>query len=160
MWTSFVSDLLVAVFASLLTVAVAYGTYVLKVRHDETLALQSLIDELHERRALAPNHGQVVPHASGLPDFEWANRSVSAIKGEIRRVRDQVRQVPELRKPLKRMTQSCNRYLEMSAAAPENYAVLLGTLRIELFDEIHNLHSVNKRLRVLQPGTDAYKSAL
>lgn len=156
MWNTFIPDLVVATFGAALTVIIAFTTYIIKVRYDERLALQALIDELHQRRAVAPGPEPTIPNAAELGDFDRANRSVISMREEIRRTRDRVRQVPALRDPLSEMTRACNHYLELSEGTPPRYAQLLGRLRDDLDAQIRRLSAVKRGLTPLTPGMKAF----
>lgn len=155
MWDSFVPDLLVALIGAFLTVAIAYLTYLLKVRHDEQLAAQSLINELHRRRALRPTLVRTIPGAADSDDFIRVHRSIATIRREIRSTRDRTRPVDKLQRPLSDMTRACNRYLSRSAASPDDYVIHLEELRHELADSIHTLVSAKRGLVALEPGAGA-----
>ncbi|RFA15606.1 hypothetical protein B7R22_06565 [Subtercola boreus] len=96
MGESFGPDLVVsiigAVFGSVLTVAIALVTYLVQRRRSEGQALQSLINEIHHRRALI-DHGEprTVPDAAESDDYRRCTSSVISIRDEIRRTRDAVR---------------------------------------------------------------------
>jgi len=156
MWDSFIPDVLVACIGALLTVFIALATYLLKIRLDEKRAIQSLIGELHRRRAIAEGPEPVIPGAEQLADFARANASVSSMRSEIRATRDRVRQVESLQVPLSQMTRACNRYLELSAASPDFYAVYLGDLRRELSPLIERLATERRGVVALEPGAGAF----
>lgn len=156
MWDSFLPDLLVAVVGALLTVAIALGTYVLKVRLDEKRAIQSLINEMHRRRSLAAGPEPLIPGSLQSGDYLRANASVATIREDIRSTRDRVRQVEKLQDPLSKMTRACNRYLEQSAAHPDGYAIYLGDLRRELTPVVQSLASKRRGVVALEPGGGAF----
>lgn len=68
MWLTFWLDVLVAVFGAVLTVAIAYGTFLLNLRRNEKLALGSLINEVHHRRTFS-GHAVRVNGAVNSPDY-------------------------------------------------------------------------------------------
>lgn len=154
MWTTFWPDLLVAVIGALLTVGIAYATYILNVRSNEQRALTSLIMELHHRRAFT---GQAVrvDDAHELEDYAHSNASVLNIKDEVRRARDNVRALPALQEPLSRMTRDCNIYLETVQQDPDTYVIELIRLRDELLKSIKRLALARKSLAILEPGGGA-----
>ena len=156
MWLTFWPDVLVAVIGAALTVLIALVTYLLRLRLEERRALQSLIDELHRRRSLAPGPEPVIPNAASDADFGRANASVLSIRDEIRRTRDRVRQIESLQGPLSRMTRACNQYLEVSAAFPPHYAILLGELRRDLSGSVTQLSAARKGVVASEPGHGAF----
>jgi hypothetical protein len=156
MWESFFPDLVVAFIGALLTVLIALVTYVLKIRLDEKRAIQSLIGELHRRRAIAEGPEPVIHGAEERPDFARANASVASMRTDIRSTRDRVRQVDSLQVPLSEMTRACNRYLEFSAASPAFYAVYLGDLRRELTPLVTQLAGARKGIVAHPPGGGAF----
>ena len=156
MWDTFWPDVLVAVIGAAFTVLIALITYLLRLRLEEKRALESLIGELHRRRALAPGPEPIISAAASSADFARANASVSAMRDEIRRTRDRVRQVDSLQLPLSNMTRACNRYLEMSAASPPHYALLLGRLREELAKGVNDLTRARRGVTSLEPGGGAF----
>lgn len=156
MWESFIPDLVVAFIGALLTVLIALVTYVLKIRLDEKRAIQSLIGELHRRRAIAEGPEPVIRGAGELPDFARANASVASMRAEIRSTRDRVRQLDSLQVPLSEMTRACNRYLEFSAASPDFYAGYLGDLRRELAPLVSRLAGTRRGIVAYPPGGGAF----
>lgn len=160
MWNSFLADLIVAIFSSVLTVGIAYFTYSATRRSKEIEALNSLIRELHGRRVIAPiiNPAEK-PGAETSNDFAHAAASVISMKSEIRRARDNSRPIAKLQQPLFNMTKACNDYLEDSSAAPENYWFLLIELQRHLNEAVIELTKCIRGVEVLEPGTGAYKSS-
>ncbi|MCK8476027.1 MULTISPECIES: hypothetical protein [Microbacterium] len=156
MWESFIPDVVVAIIGAVFTVLIALITYVLKVRLDEKRAIQSLISELHRRRAIAEGPEPVIPGAEQSADFARANASVASMRTEIRATRDRVRQLDSLQAPLSEMTRSCNRYLELSAAYPDHYAVYLGNLRRELTPQVAQLAASRRGIVAHDPGGGAF----
>lgn len=152
MWDSFLPDLIVAMFGAVLTVTIAVVSYFLKIRTDERRAIQSLIDELHRRRALRPGVAQLIPGAAGSDDYVRVTSSISSIRDEVRTTRDRVRQVEKLQRPLSEMTRACNRYLSLSAAMPDAYANHLVDLRQSLTSSIHELATSRHGVIALEPG--------
>lgn len=161
MWQTFGPDVLVAVIGALLTalltVLIAFATFLLRLRLEELRAVQSLVSELHRRRALTPGPEVVIPGAAERKSLAEANASVLSIRDEVRRTRDRVRQVDSRQVPLSRMTAACNRYLEISSAAPDSYAILLGELSRELDVGVRELVSARSGTRYLQPGAGAFQ---
>lgn len=156
MWESFFPDLLVAIVGALLTVLIALVTYLLKIRLDEKRAIQSLIGELHRRRAIAEGAEPIIRDAEQLADFDRANLSVASMRAEIRSTRDRVRQLESLQGPLSEMTRSCNLYLERSAASPDHYAIYLGDLRRELSPLVSRLAASRRGVVAHEPGGGAF----
>jgi hypothetical protein len=155
MWQTFVPDLVVAFIGATLTVLIAFMTYLLRLRLEEKRALQSLINELHRRRALVPGSKPLIPDAELTDDYKRANASVLSIRDEIRRTRDLVRQVDSRQLPLSNMTRACNRYLEFSAVSPSTYAILLGELQRELSEGVRVLAQARPDVVALEPGAGA-----
>lgn len=156
MWQTFVPDVLVAIIGAALTVLIAFATYLLRLRLEEKRALQSLINELHRRRALVPGPERIIPNAAEIGDFQWANASILSVRDEIRRTRDRVRQVDSRLIPLSAMTRACNRYLEQSAAAPPHYVLFLAALKHELEENVRALARARRGLKPLEPGSGAF----
>lgn len=152
MWDSFLPDLVVALFGAVLTVAIAVATYGVKIRLDEKRAIQSLINELHRRRALRPAVEGMVAGATDSDDFVRVTSSITSIRDEIRRTRDRVRQVDRLQDPLSEMTRACNRYLTLSAARPDAYVIYVGDLRRTLTSSIQELARRQGGVVALEPG--------
>jgi uncharacterized protein with PhoU and TrkA domain len=157
MWETFGPDVLVALIGAALTVAIAFATYVLNERRREWQALRSLVDELHHRRALTLiDSVRPVPHADELDDFLHVNASVLSIREEIRRTRDSVTLNSDLQRALGLMTRACNRYLETTAARPEQYLYSLSELRRELSEGVHALAATRRTVKVREPGDGAF----
>jgi hypothetical protein len=157
MWQTFWPDVLVAVIGAVLTVAIAYLTYLLSVRRTEKQALNSLINEFHHRRAISPRTALgPVERAAEKDDFLRANLSVLNMRDEIRRTRDAVRSIADLHDPLSQMTRACNNYLETSAREPDRYLYLLDDLRKELSSSLHRLAVTRRGVRVYEPGQGAF----
>jgi type II secretory pathway component PulJ len=161
MWTTFFPDVIVAVvgavIGSILTVLIAYFTFVVSRVHRETQALNSLIAEIHQRRALAYiDNPRVVPRAEQNVDYLHANASILGIKDEVRRARDQLRPRFSLQSPLVEMTRSCNRYLELSASNPDRYWFHLMELRESLMAQIETLARTKRSISVREPGGGAF----
>ncbi|GAA0499469.1 hypothetical protein GCM10009532_24700 [Microbacterium aurantiacum] len=155
MWVTFWPDVLVACIGAGLTVLIAYATYKLNLIRDEAQSLNSLIGELHRRRALA-SRPVVIPGARENPDFARATSSVLSIRDEVRRTRDRVRQIEPTEQPLSRMTRACNYFLEASDAEPDQYAVLLVKLQADLSGAVADLASSHRGVRHLEPGAGAF----
>lgn len=147
-------NVLVALIGALLTVIIAYVTYLLNLHRNERRALTSLVSELHHRRAFSG--GAVLnSNARELADYARANASVLSIKDEIRRTRDSVRVIPALQGPLSLMTRACNTYLERAESDPDSYAIGLIELRAELHSEIRKLAEYRRGVPTLVPGCGA-----
>lgn len=144
MWETFWPDVLVAVIGALLTVAIAYCTFLIQQQRQEKQVFRGLINDIHHRRALAVAYPQEIPGAEERKDFHRASLSVIDIRDHVRRARDQVRQDSPTLASLSDMIRSCNRYLEESEAAPNFYTFHLKTLREELDD---SLVAITRRVR-------------
>lgn len=156
MWTTFWPDLLVALVGAVLTVVIAAATYLANRRLGETRAINALIREIHGRRVLTVGKPRVIRGAAKLDDYRWAAASVLSLRDEVRRTRDQVREMAKLQEPLSRMARACNRFLEESAYDPDTYAILAADLRDALTAEVHALSLARRGVRVLSPGEGAY----
>lgn len=154
MWLTFWPDVLVAVIGASLTIVIAYGTYILNLRRNERRALNSLIMELHHRRAFS-GRAVIVPNARDLADYSRTNASILAIKEEIRRTRDNVRELPPLQGPLSQMTKDCNGYLEIVERDPNSYAIQVLELRKSLNKQIILLARQQRGIQALEPGGGA-----
>jgi hypothetical protein len=155
MWETFWPDVLVAVIGALLTVVIAYGTFLIQQARQEKQVLRGLINDLHHRRALAITRPQEIPNAVHGKDFQRASLSVIDIRDHIRRVRDQVRQDRATVDVLSDMIRACNRYLEESEGTPDFYAFLLKTLSEDLNDGVDEISRIARGVRALQPGSSA-----
>lgn len=152
----FWSDLIVAFVGAVLTILIAWGTFLLSRRRQEKQVVASLIRELHARRALAPSKSQArVRNAKRLPDYTRASASVLTMRDEIRRARDRIRPLLKFEEPLAEMSRACNRFLELSAVDPPNYTALLVALRYALAEQISQL-SKAAGVEYLAPGEGAF----
>ena len=156
MWDTFLPDLLVAIIGAVLTVVIALATYLLKIRLDEKRAIQSLTNEMHRRRALTAGSEPMIRGAAESEDFLRANSSIATIRTEVRSTRDRVRQIESMQDPLSGMTRACNRYLELSSARPDAYAIYLGDLRRELTPLVQKLASRRRGVVAHEPGGGAF----
>ncbi|MGZ0713115.1 hypothetical protein ACWPKO_32745 (plasmid) [Coraliomargarita sp. W4R53] len=130
-------------------------------RNTETQAINSLIGELHRRRALAPAPNITpVRRADRKVDYRQAGMSVIAIRQEIRATRDAVRFLPKLQAPLAAMTRACNDYLENSTRSPNLYLCLLAQLSAELGGNVQALAAARRGVEMLVPGDGALSSRL
>src|SRR5689334_9675255 len=110
-------------------------------------ALNLLIEELHHRRALSPIGTLMhVANAELSDDYARVNASVLSIKDAIREARQLSRPVRTVRVPLSRMTNACNRYLELADRHPNRYWYFLDDLRQEVLAEVDALAGSNRRL--------------
>jgi hypothetical protein len=155
MWETFWPDVLVALIGALLTVAIAFGTFLLQQVRQEKQVLRGLINDLHHRRALAVGSPQEIPNADEGKDFQRASLSVIDIRDHIRRVRDQVRQDRATVDVLSNMIRACNRYLEDSEGTPNFYAFLLQSLSQELHNGVIEIAQNVRGIKALQPGSSA-----
>lgn len=152
MWDSFWPDVVVALIGAVFTVIIAYVTYRVNASRQERAAVQSLIDELHYRRALRPNSGRIIPSASTAVDFASVSASVRTMRVDIRSARDRARQDESVQRPLARMTKACNRFLTESRLDPSRYQILLGELTDELAKQVRELKKIQPQLTARQPG--------
>ena len=157
MWNTFWPDLLIAVIGAVLTVLIAWVTYVLQRRTNEKRALRFLVEEIHRRRALAPMSpvGEV-PGAGASDDFSRVNASILDIKDRIRLAREQSRPESPAQPALSDMTRACNRYLEGAAQRPERYLHELLALRDSLTGSITRMAEGVHGVEPLEPGGSAF----
>ncbi|WP_298585289.1 hypothetical protein [uncultured Kocuria sp.] len=156
MWNTFWPDLLVTVIGAALTVAIAFGTYVVQRRVKERLALQKLIAVIHEKRAVEPIVGpQLMSGAGGLEDFQYVSSSILDLRDQIGLAREQVRPESPVQPHLSRMTRACNRYLESSSQRPAGYCYDLVSLREALWVSIKKISELSRSLEALEPGVGA-----
>lgn len=159
MWETFLPDLVVALVGALvgavLTVAIAYGTFLLQQARQEKQVVRGLINDLYHRRALAVVSPHEIPNAGERKDFERAGLSVIDIRDHIRRVRDQVRQDTETVNALSNMIRACNRYLEVSEGNPNFYAFLLNELQRDLEEGVTQIAQRMRGVDGLPPGRGA-----
>ncbi|GAB3547457.1 hypothetical protein GCM10027404_09580 [Arthrobacter tumbae] len=156
MWDTFPADLLIAFIGALLTVAIAYGTYLLQQRRLEIQAVRGLINDFHHRRSVSITAPRTVRGARDLADFQRATASVIDMRDHVKRVRDQVRHDSDAQIWLSRIIRACNRYLEEGEIAPDDYLFLLSQLRQELLEEVRELCSGPRGLDALEPGAAAF----
>jgi hypothetical protein len=156
MWETFWPDVLVAFIGALLTVAIAYGTFLIQQRRQEKHVLRGLINDLHHRRALAITAPQEIWNAEEGKDFHRAGLSVIDIRDHIRRARDLVRQDSSTVEPLSDMVRACNRYLEESESKPNFYAFFLKTLHDDLHKGVVNISDKVRGLKAHEPGAAAF----
>lgn len=159
MWDTFLPDLVVALIGALvgalLTVAIAYGTFLMQQARQERHVVRGLINDLYHRRALAVTTPQEIPDAEERKDFERAGLSVIDIRDHIRRVRDQVRQDTQTVDALSNMIRACNRYLEVSEGQPILYALLLKKLQEDLEEGVTKIAERVRGVDALPPGRGA-----
>lgn len=152
MWDSFWPDVIIALIGAAFTVVIAYVTYRVNASRQERAAVQSLIDELHYRRALRPNSGRIVPSAATEVDFASVSASIRTMRVDIRSARDRARQDESVQRPLARMTKACNRFLTEARLDPSQYQLLLGNLTADLADQVRELKRNQPRLTARHPG--------
>lgn len=157
MWSTFWPDLLVTVIGAALTVAIAFGTYLVQRRVREKRALQKLMKVIYEKRAVAPVvNPQVMPGARELEDFQYVSSSILDLRDQIGLTREQVRPESPVQSHLSHMTRACNQYLESSSRRPEGYCYNLVTFREELWESIEKICQLSRSIEALEPGGGAY----
>lgn len=144
-----------ALVGALLTVAIAYGTFLMQQARQEKQVVRGLITDLYHRRALAVRTPQEISNAGERKDFERVGLSVIDIRDHIRRVRDQVRQDTETVDALSNMIRACNRYLEGSEGEPNFYVFLLQTLQKDLEEGVSQIAERVRGVDALAPGRGA-----
>lgn len=160
MWSTFWTDLLVAVIGAILgsffTVLIAWTTYCLQRRINEGHALRLLVDEIHRRRSFVPiTNIRNVPGAGRSDDFYRVNSSVLDIRDRIRLTREQTRPESPAQRHLSDMTRDCNRYLEATARQPDRYMHDLMSLRNNLWEGIREIAVEIPHVPALEPGGGA-----
>lgn len=155
MWLTFWLDVLVATIGALLTVAIAFVTYILNLRQNERRALSSLVNDLHRRRVFSAQE-VTTPGARESADFMRCNASILSVKDEIRHARNSVREIPVLQESLAAMTKACNVYLEMAERDPDSYSIGLVRLRENLHVRIKGLARSRRGVPELEPGRGAF----
>jgi hypothetical protein len=157
MWTTFIPDLFVALFASVVTVAIAYMTFAIQRRRQEHQAIRGLINDIHRRRALTViSVVRRIQRARRLPDFHRASASVLDLRSRIRETRNTVRADSIYQNTLTDMTRSCNRYLEATGQSANDYYFELAELRADLLTAVQTLAKNNRSISYLEPGAGAY----
>jgi hypothetical protein len=157
MWTTFFPDLLVALLGSLVTVAIAYMTFLIQRRREERQAIRGLINDIHRRRALTViSTVRRIRRAKTLPDFHRATASVLDLRDRVRETRNAVRADSVYQDALTNMTRSCNRYLEMTGRSANDYYFELAKLRADLLTAVERLAKRNRSVSYLEPGAGAY----
>lgn len=157
MWTTFLPDLVVAVFGAALTVVIAFLTVRRQQKKIERNELNRLITDLHHRRALnGIANPRIVPHAKDVDDFKHANLSVLDIRNQTKAVAHHVRPTSEAQKPLSRLIRSCNQYLEDGMYDPDKYHFHLSDLRTKIHGCVQEIAETDSQITSLEPGTSAY----
>lgn len=151
------ADLMVALFGavvtSLLTVGIAFVTYLINKRAEERQVLRVLIDDIHHRRAVGPDlNVRPVPNAEQSNDFDRVNQSILEIRRRAALAREKVRLKSPARKSLANIIVDCNRYLELTERDPDNYLYELYSLRSELWKNIQKICHGYLFIEPLEPG--------
>lgn len=155
MWETFWPDLLVTVLGAVLTVGIAYGTFLLQQKRTERQVLTNLIHDLHHRRALrafAPKRGN---GASESDDFKRTSASVLEVREQIRTARNSLPPRSNASPTLSKMLVACNRHLRESARDPDGYQTHLMMLRTSLESRVVEICSKVRGLEPMQPGAAA-----
>jgi hypothetical protein len=129
-WSSFIPDLVVALFGAGLTVGIAGITYFRSLRRRNGQLVRNLADDLSTRRALT----LIEPRESAADseDADRCFRSVTAAAHRISETRDQISPDSALRQGLQRMVVSCVQYKDAVESAPRHWQFALMQLREEL----------------------------
>lgn len=157
MWTTFVADLLVAVFGAGLTVLIAFWTYRHQQKVTERVELSRLINDLHHRRVLHEIlNPRLVYRAKEIDDFKHANLSVLDIRDQTKRVGHQLRPGSPAQEPVSGLIKACNRYLEEGMYRPEKYHFHLQELRNEVQARINEIAAGDQKIKPLEAGGSVY----
>lgn len=157
MWTTFFSDLLVALFGAGLTVLIAFWTLRYQQKATERVELNRLITDLHHRRVLYEiDNPNTVRGARKLDDFQHACLSVLDIRDQTKRVGHQARPNSPAQESLSGMIKGCNRYLEAGTYEPEKYLFHLQELRKEVQARINEIAANDQKIKALEAGGSAY----
>ena len=160
MWTTFLPDILVAVFGAALTVAIAFLTVRRQQRQAERNELNGLIRDLHHRRALCPvDDPGLVPGAKDLDDFKHANLSVLDIRNQAKLSGREILPDSPAQTPLSQIISACNEYLENSMYAPDEYYFGLMELRGSIHKCVKAIAATDAKVTALEPGMSAFTRA-
>lgn len=152
MWDNFWPDVLVTVIGAVLTVAIAYGTFLVQQRRTEKQVLTNLIHDLHHRRALRDFTARYVRGASKSADFQRTSTSVLEVREQIRTARNSLPPRSKASPLLSKMLVACNKHLSESARDPQGYQQHLLDLRRSLGNEVNAICSRVRGLKALEPG--------
>lgn len=152
MWDTFWPDVLVTVIGAVLTVAIAYGTFLVQQRRTEKQVLTNLIHDLHHRRALRAFTPKYVAGASDLDDYKHTSSSVLEVREQIRTARNSLPPRSSTSPLLSKMLVECNRHLSKSGREPDRYQEHLIDLRTSLTCEVEEICSRVRGLKPLEPG--------
>jgi hypothetical protein len=126
------NEFLLAAFGSFLGAAGAIiAALVLRVRDErrrEASALKGLVVDIYFRRAL----GGAYSHAPSLTGRRSAERSISTLRSQIRRTREELRPRSPAFDSLSELTRCCNAYLDAVERHPRRYARELELLRVRI----------------------------
>lgn len=139
-----------------MTVAIAYGTFVVQQRRTEKQVLTNLIHDLHHRRALRAITPKRVPGGAESDDFRRTSESVLAVREQVRVARNSLPPRSHASSTLSGMLVACNRQLSQSARNPDNYQAELMVLRTSLQAGVAEICSKVRGLEALQPGAATY----
>lgn len=155
-WDTFWSDVLVAVIGATLTVAIAYGTFLIQQGRSERQLLNNLISDLHHRRALRETTPRNMPDARGVGDFDRTSLSVVDIRDRIRATREHLPANSGVHGLLSAMQSDCNRHLHHSSRDPDRYQFHLMDLRNDLEYGVTEISRQVRWVNDLAPGSAAY----
>lgn len=157
MWTTFLPDLLVAIFGAGLTVIIAFWTYRHQQKVTERAELNRLIGDLHHRRALRKiRNPRLVHRAAKLDDFKHANLSVLDIRDQTKRVGQHLRPKSRAEQPISGLIKACNQYLEAGMYTPQYYHFHLMELRCRIQTCINEIAASDRKIKSLEAGSSAY----
>jgi hypothetical protein len=142
-WSSFVPDLVVACFGAVLTVLIAYGTYIIQRRRQDLRIMRIVADDLAARRAF-----ELIEPRTSRADSDDADRcfrSVNTAQQQLGALRDQVISNRPLHAILQEMVRATRDYKDMIERDPERWQFALMHVREELTGR---LRDVEKLLRL------------
>jgi hypothetical protein len=142
-WSSFVPDLVVAFFGAVLTVLIAYGTYVVQRRRQDLRIMRIAADDLAARRAFELI--QPRPSRGDSDDADRCRRSVNSAQQQLGALRDQVTSNRPLRALLQDMVRVTRDYKDMIEREPDRWQFALMHVRGEL---TARLRDVERLLRM------------
>lgn len=160
MWDTFWPDVLVTVIGAVLTVAIAYGTFLLQQRRTEKQVLTNLIHDLHHRRALRAFAPEYVEGASDSDDLKRTSSSVLEVREQIRTTRNSLPPRSKASPLLSKMLVACNQHLRESAREPDWYQEHLIELRTSLTYGVEEICSKVRCLTFLEPGSAMDKTGI
>jgi hypothetical protein len=156
MWETFWPDVLVAVVGAVLTVAIAFGTFLIQQRMAERQLLTNLVSDLNHRRVLREIAPREMPGARGFEDYDWTSQSVVEIRDQIRSTREHLPRNSRAQRLLSAMHSACNRHLHNSSRNLHYNQFHLVDLRNNLEIGVAEISRQVRKVKALRPGSAAY----